>query len=444
MPIGIVNKGPCPDDVGNRTVANTRVETILKNILSVGGSASIRIVWREGIIHLFATDHADRPPRPGAGHGDDVVLIVAVIDAHGEQLEQLASVVFVGHPRPVSAAFDRIQVDDFGRTFDVDFQQIVKCTVWIQQRLPPPRDLTIFKICRDKVHDAAIVVAIQVIHGLGVIRDEVVFKKLGENLQQLPRGTDCVQAIPTAHLVKTHTPVCVIQTPLETARRGIRRTEKQTAGKADGGGATAGGWTIPVADGVGLTIDQAGHHLEDGICVAAPGGCGYHMQTSSARVGYAVVHERIREICRCLPAIGERKFKTTIDQKIGTHPSHAACNELHIVKVALTRTGEVNVERRSCVSRSGGCGVNPLRLTRLISTRNNRPRSSKTKNQILGTGVWKVGETQHDADRGHSIGPDFPSPTVGAPSCRRRGLEGLPNGAALSRATNAGNHPQTI
>ncbi len=76
-----------------------------------------------GFINQF---HA--PASPRLRTLDDVVLIVAVIDAKREQLHQFARVVLVSRlgRLAVAPAGDGIEVNDHGRAFSADLQQIVE------------------------------------------------------------------------------------------------------------------------------------------------------------------------------------------------------------------------------------------------------------------------------------------------------------------------------
>ena len=51
----------------------------------------------EQVVGIDRVHELHRPAAPGAGHLDDVVLVITVVHAEGEKFEQLARIVFVGN-----------------------------------------------------------------------------------------------------------------------------------------------------------------------------------------------------------------------------------------------------------------------------------------------------------------------------------------------------------
>src|SRR6185503_15837675 len=85
VPGRIENERPYTEDIRDRVVTRVRVITV------AGGAG------RKRVIHVRALDDVDRPSSPGSRHGDDVILLVAVVHTHAEELEKFAGIVFVGY-----------------------------------------------------------------------------------------------------------------------------------------------------------------------------------------------------------------------------------------------------------------------------------------------------------------------------------------------------------
>jgi hypothetical protein len=91
----------------------------------------------KGIKLVGCVNNVSRPASPRARHDSDVILIIAIVDAEGKKLQQLARIIFVGNVLGVAAAVYRVQVDDHGGAFGADEQQIIEGALWIQQSLAP-------------------------------------------------------------------------------------------------------------------------------------------------------------------------------------------------------------------------------------------------------------------------------------------------------------------
>ena len=230
------------------------------------------------------------PAGPRAGQGHDVELVVAVVHAHAEQLHDFAGVIFIGDVGPVAAAVHGVEIDNFRRAFDVDFQEVVEVAVRVEQRGLPLHALAEFPVGGEDVHQVAVVVeAVKVIRALRVLGHEMVLEELQQHLDQLALGAHGVQhmvgaqvvQVRAAHGIQGDAAVLdagvpnVLQAAADVAGRAARLIglDDGVAGigtrEADGERAAARRRQIPEAHGVGEVVAEARVvRLEDGIAVA--------------------------------------------------------------------------------------------------------------------------------------------------------------------------------
>ena len=187
MVVLLVVEGPHPDEVREGRVAR-RVE--------LDGAAGCEDVERVRHVHQL-----HRPAGPARRHVRDVRLIVAVVHAHREQLQQLAAVVFVGEIRRIAPAGRRVEIDDHRRAFHADLEEVMEGRVRVQQQIAPLRNLAPFPLGGGAVRKpVAIAEAHEHVRALARLGDEMILEELREDFQQLPVGIDRVQHQPRLHV----------------------------------------------------------------------------------------------------------------------------------------------------------------------------------------------------------------------------------------------------
>lgn len=89
--------------------------------IGVGGSGDDQIAaGSEGFEFMLRAHKLHGPACPGLGDGNDIVLIVTVVDAEREQFEQFASVILISDVLAVSFAADSVEIDDHGGALGAD------------------------------------------------------------------------------------------------------------------------------------------------------------------------------------------------------------------------------------------------------------------------------------------------------------------------------------
>jgi len=162
----------------------------------------------EGVRCLIGGEEFDRPSGPSPGNLFDVALLVAVVHAEGEKFTQFARVIFVGDAVGlgggvvVSSGQDGVEVDDHGRTFDTDLQEVVEGALRIQEGLPPAEVFFEFLPgrfgARPGIGQSGPV--IEVDQPLGVFGDKVVLQELLKDLGQLALRLNRVVDVPGAQV----------------------------------------------------------------------------------------------------------------------------------------------------------------------------------------------------------------------------------------------------
>src|SRR5207245_7109262 len=80
----------------------------------------------EGIERVGNSHLLHRPSGPAGGEGSDIVLIITIVDAQGEEFHEFAGIIFVGLLAIAALAQDDVQVNNHVRTFGVEVEQYKK------------------------------------------------------------------------------------------------------------------------------------------------------------------------------------------------------------------------------------------------------------------------------------------------------------------------------